>query len=74
MHILNEKLSFQEEHEAILKRREDPNSGITWKEYKSMTFTFQVFFFFFFFFFSMSESFDVNFYEREHISFKICSS
>ncbi|KAL9328674.1 hypothetical protein ACSQ67_003677 [Phaseolus vulgaris] len=32
---------LQEEHEAILKRREDPNSGITWKEYKSMTYTFQ---------------------------------
>ncbi|KAG4987520.1 hypothetical protein JHK82_029888 [Glycine max] len=32
---------LQEEHEAILKQREDPNSGITWKEYKSMTFTFQ---------------------------------
>ncbi|RDX98676.1 Cytochrome P450 87A3, partial [Mucuna pruriens] len=32
---------LQEEHEAILKRREDPNSGVTWKEYKSMTFTFQ---------------------------------
>nr|KYP67257.1 Cytochrome P450 87A3 [Cajanus cajan] len=33
---------LQEEHEAIIKRREDPNSGVTWKEYKSMTFTFQV--------------------------------
>ncbi|KAI4315373.1 hypothetical protein L6164_028189 [Bauhinia variegata] len=33
---------LQEEHEAILKRREDPNLGVTWKEYKSMTFTFQV--------------------------------
>ncbi|XP_022631976.1 cytochrome P450 87A3-like [Vigna radiata var. radiata] len=32
---------LQEEHEAILKRREDTNSGITWKEYKSMTYTFQ---------------------------------
>ncbi|KAI4327007.1 hypothetical protein L6164_019512 [Bauhinia variegata] len=32
---------LQEEHEAILKRREDPNSRVTWKEYKSMTFTFQ---------------------------------
>ncbi|KMT12144.1 hypothetical protein BVRB_5g100960 [Beta vulgaris subsp. vulgaris] len=31
-----------EEHEAILKRREDPNSHLTWKEYKSMTYTFQV--------------------------------
>ncbi|RDX60394.1 Cytochrome P450 87A3, partial [Mucuna pruriens] len=32
---------LQEEHEAILKRREDPNSGVTWQEYKSMTFTLQ---------------------------------
>ncbi|XP_052171548.1 cytochrome P450 87A3-like [Diospyros lotus] len=30
-----------EEHEAILRRRENPNSGLTWKEYKSMKFTFQ---------------------------------
>ena len=33
---------MQEEHEAILRRRENPDSGLTWKEYKSMTFTFQV--------------------------------
>ncbi|RYQ79858.1 hypothetical protein Ahy_Scaffold1g106649 isoform A [Arachis hypogaea] len=32
---------LQEEHESILKRRKDPNSGVTWKEYKSMTYTFQ---------------------------------
>ncbi|XP_015584598.1 cytochrome P450 87A3 [Ricinus communis] len=31
-----------EEHEAILENRENADSGITWKEYKSMTFTFQV--------------------------------
>ncbi|XP_023912818.1 cytochrome P450 87A3 [Quercus suber] len=31
-----------EEHEAILKNREDVNSGLTWKEYKSMTFTHNV--------------------------------
>ncbi|XP_034676147.1 cytochrome P450 87A3-like [Vitis riparia] len=31
-----------EEHEAILKNRENSNSGISWKEYKSMTFTHQV--------------------------------
>ncbi|KDP25498.1 hypothetical protein JCGZ_20654 [Jatropha curcas] len=31
-----------EEHEAILRNRENANSSITWKEYKSMTFTFQV--------------------------------
>uniref|UniRef100_A0A2N9G6B9 Cytochrome P450 n=1 Tax=Fagus sylvatica TaxID=28930 RepID=A0A2N9G6B9_FAGSY len=30
------------EHEAILKRRENPNSPITWEEYKSMTFTLYV--------------------------------
>ncbi|KAL6979620.1 hypothetical protein U1Q18_021275 [Sarracenia purpurea var. burkii] len=29
-----------EEHEAIL-RREDSNSGLTWRDYKSMAFTFQ---------------------------------
>jgi len=28
-----------EEHEKILKRRTDPNSEITWEEYKSMKFT-----------------------------------
>ncbi|PRQ25147.1 putative cytochrome P450 [Rosa chinensis] len=36
---------FQEltaEHEAILKNREDPNTSLTWDEYKSMTFTLQV--------------------------------
>ncbi|KAL9322045.1 hypothetical protein ACSQ67_010098 [Phaseolus vulgaris] len=33
---------LQEEHEGILKGREDPNFGLTWEEYKSMTFTFQV--------------------------------
>jgi hypothetical protein len=32
----------QEEHEGILKNRENANSGLTWKEYKSMKFTFQV--------------------------------
>ncbi|CAK7335458.1 unnamed protein product [Dovyalis caffra] len=31
-----------EEHEEILKNRENANSGLTWKEYKSMKFTFQV--------------------------------
>ncbi|VAH35056.1 unnamed protein product [Triticum turgidum subsp. durum] len=34
--------SLKEEHEAILKKREDGRSGITWEEYKSMTFTAQV--------------------------------
>ncbi|XP_027904066.1 cytochrome P450 87A3-like [Vigna unguiculata] len=33
---------LEEEHEGILKGREDPNSGLTWQEYKSMTFTLQV--------------------------------
>ncbi|KAM3743612.1 hypothetical protein ACB098_07G159600 [Castanea mollissima] len=31
-----------DEHEAILKSRENPNSLLTWDEYKSMTFTLQV--------------------------------
>ncbi|XP_077245667.1 cytochrome P450 87A3-like [Tasmannia lanceolata] len=35
-----EKLT--EEHEEILRRRKDPESKITWDEYKSMTFTSQV--------------------------------
>ncbi|CAL9030002.1 unnamed protein product [Prunus brigantina] len=30
-----------EEHEMILKQRKNADSGLTWKEYKSMTFTFQ---------------------------------
>ena len=33
---------MQEEHEAIIRNRKDPNSGVTWAEYKSMTFTSQV--------------------------------
>ncbi|XP_004511599.1 cytochrome P450 87A3 [Cicer arietinum] len=37
--VLNQ---LQEENEAILKRRKNPNSGVTWQEYKSMTFTFQL--------------------------------
>ncbi|KAF3448499.1 hypothetical protein FNV43_RR09212 [Rhamnella rubrinervis] len=36
--VLNQ---LTEEHEAILKQRENADSGLTWKEYKSMTFTFQ---------------------------------
>ncbi|KAJ8449303.1 hypothetical protein Cgig2_002435 [Carnegiea gigantea] len=32
---------YQEEHDAILKGRENMDSGLTWKEYKSLTFTFQ---------------------------------
>ncbi|KAG5593123.1 hypothetical protein H5410_043637 [Solanum commersonii] len=31
-----------EEHETIIRSRENPASGLTWKEYKSMKFTFQV--------------------------------
>ncbi|KAG6781025.1 hypothetical protein POTOM_013905 [Populus tomentosa] len=31
-----------EEHEGILRNRVDSNSGLTWNEYKSMKFTFQV--------------------------------
>jgi hypothetical protein len=33
---------LQEEHEAIIRKRENPDSELTWSEYKSMTFTFQV--------------------------------
>ncbi|CAN0907538.1 Cytochrome P450 87A3, partial [Linum grandiflorum] len=31
----------QEEHEEIIRKRQNADSGLTWKEYKSMTFTFQ---------------------------------
>ncbi|KAK2989043.1 hypothetical protein RJ640_018832 [Escallonia rubra] len=34
-------VSEKEEHETILKERENLESGFTWKEYKSMKFTFQ---------------------------------
>ncbi|KAH6786058.1 hypothetical protein C2S51_038513 [Perilla frutescens var. frutescens] len=30
------------EHDAIIKKRSDPDSSVTWEEYKSMTFTLQV--------------------------------
>ncbi|CAI9093952.1 OLC1v1029573C2 [Oldenlandia corymbosa var. corymbosa] len=30
------------EHEAIIRKRENPDSSLTWSEFKSMTFTFQV--------------------------------
>ncbi|KAH6774118.1 cytochrome P450 [Perilla frutescens var. hirtella] len=33
--------ALTEEHEAIIRRRENPDSGLTWNEYKSMKFTFQ---------------------------------
>ncbi|KAF8410316.1 hypothetical protein HHK36_002843 [Tetracentron sinense] len=33
---------LREENEAILRAKENPDSGITWKEYKSMTFTHHV--------------------------------
>ncbi|KAK8603145.1 hypothetical protein V6N13_085338 [Hibiscus sabdariffa] len=32
---------LREEHEAILRNRENTDSGLTWKEYKSMRYTFQ---------------------------------
>jgi hypothetical protein len=35
-------LREQEEHEAIIRNREDPDAAVTWAEYKSMTFTSQV--------------------------------
>ncbi|PNT69226.1 cytochrome P450 87A3 isoform X2 [Brachypodium distachyon] len=34
--------ALTEEHEAIVRDREDPDAGLTWAEYKSMTFTYQV--------------------------------
>ncbi|KAJ4712802.1 Cytochrome P450 [Melia azedarach] len=43
--ILTEAIALDlmfEEHEAILKNRKNVNSGLTWGEYKSMTYTFQV--------------------------------
>ncbi|KAI4343268.1 hypothetical protein MLD38_027796 [Melastoma candidum] len=33
---------LREEHESILRNRQDSNSALSWNEYKSMTFTFQV--------------------------------
>ncbi|KAL8106721.1 cytochrome P450 87A3-like [Apium graveolens] len=38
-HVLKE---LTEEHDAILRKRGDSELGLTWKEYKSMKFTFQV--------------------------------
>ncbi|XP_043717920.1 cytochrome P450 87A3-like [Telopea speciosissima] len=38
-HVLEE---LTKEHEAIITNRKNKESGITWKEYKSMTFTFLV--------------------------------
>lgn len=35
-------ISFQKEHETILRNREEERSEITWEEYKSMTFTHMV--------------------------------
>ncbi|KAJ6385352.1 hypothetical protein OIU77_028512 [Salix suchowensis] len=32
-------LNIQAEHDAIVRKRENPNSRLTWEEYKSMTFT-----------------------------------
>ncbi|CAH1453681.1 unnamed protein product [Lactuca virosa] len=31
-----------DEHMTILRKRENPDSGLTWEEYKTMTFTFQI--------------------------------
>ncbi|MBA0835377.1 hypothetical protein Goarm_007658, partial [Gossypium armourianum] len=33
------QVELTQEHETILRERETKDSGITWKEYKSMTFT-----------------------------------
>ncbi|KAH7864147.1 hypothetical protein Vadar_026324 [Vaccinium darrowii] len=43
--LLENPLALKEltvEHEEILRRRENSDSGFTWKEYKSMKFTFQL--------------------------------
>jgi hypothetical protein len=40
--LIGMTLLYQEEHEAIIRNRKDPNSNVTWEEYKSMTFTSQV--------------------------------
>lgn len=40
--LMEMALSYQEEHEVVIRNRKDPNSGVTWEEYKSMTFTSQV--------------------------------
>ncbi|EYU37763.1 hypothetical protein MIMGU_mgv1a0187552mg [Erythranthe guttata] len=34
--------SLQAEHEEIIAKRKNPDSSVTWEEYKSMTFTLQV--------------------------------
>ncbi|KAL6643712.1 hypothetical protein ACP70R_018478 [Stipagrostis hirtigluma subsp. patula] len=34
--------ALKEEHQKVLEKREDRNSGFTWEEYKSLTFTTQV--------------------------------
>lgn len=36
---------FQREHEAVVQNRGDKEAGVTWEEYKSMTFTHMVGFF-----------------------------
>jgi hypothetical protein len=38
-HSSNKIILPQEEHEAIVRNRENPNSRFTWEEYKSLTFT-----------------------------------
>ncbi|XP_073278655.1 beta-amyrin 16-alpha-hydroxylase CYP87D16-like [Primulina huaijiensis] len=40
--LVMEELILQAKHEKILKKREDPESSLTWNEYKSMSFTLQV--------------------------------
>ncbi|CAK9170469.1 unnamed protein product [Ilex paraguariensis] len=51
---------LRQEHEAILRRRENLDSGITWKEYKSMTFTIQVFNQCHFLFYKARKDFETN--------------
>jgi hypothetical protein len=35
----NKIIFSQEEHEAIVRNRDNPDSRFTWEEYKSLTFT-----------------------------------
>ena len=37
--VFGSDVLFQEEHERIMESRIDPDSDITWEEYKSMKFT-----------------------------------
>ncbi|KAH0449240.1 hypothetical protein IEQ34_023040 [Dendrobium chrysotoxum] len=40
--VSTSRTSFSDEHEAVLRNRDEPDSQITWEEYKSMSYTQQV--------------------------------